>query len=96
VRSLLDLAGSRGPGGASPAVRARTEAALASLAGRLREAPGAGAEAAHRAYLAGEIARYLERRREDESPLPSPAEPPPGAPIGMEWLGHGCSQEVYR
>ncbi|HLE82915.1 MAG TPA: hypothetical protein VJG13_01130, partial [Thermoanaerobaculia bacterium] len=47
--------------------------------------------------LAGEIARYLERRRDDESPLPEPAEPPPGAPIGMEdWLGNGCSQEIDR
>jgi hypothetical protein len=90
VGSLLDLARSRGPNGASPAVRARTDGALAALGARLRESAGDGAEAAHRRYLAGEIARYLERRLEGESPLPGPAEPPPGAPIGMDWLGSGC------
>lgn len=96
VRSLLDLARAGGPSGSSPAVRARAEATLAALAERLGERTGDGAEAAHRAYLAGEIARHLERRRDDESPLPSPAEPPPGAPIGTDWLSHGCSQEDYR
>ena len=79
VRSMIDLASAEK---ASPAVRARTEAALAGLASRLETEGEAGTEAAHRGYLAREISRWLERRREDESPLPEPAEPPPGSPIG--------------
>jgi hypothetical protein len=104
VRALLDLAqsgaqsGARGggeggpgaPAGATPAVLARTEAALDGLAGRLEAAAGVGADAAHRAYLAREIRRHLERRSEDRSPLPEPAEAPPGSPIGTDWMGRGC------
>lgn len=78
------------PAGATPAVAARTEAALGELAGRLEASAGEGADAAHRAYLAREIRRYLERRREDRTPLPGPAEPPPGSPIGSDWMGRGC------
>ncbi len=102
VRGLLDLARSGvrsgprdrgGPAAATPAVRARTEAALGELAGGLEEASGTGVEAAHRAYLAREIRRYLEREQEDVSPLPEAAEPPPGSPIGTDWLGRGCGFE---
>ena len=92
VRAMTDLAAA--PDG-SPAVAARTEAALAALAGRLEEASAGaeGAAAAHRAYLAREIRRHLERRRRDEAPLPGAPEAPPGSPIGspgMDWLGAGC------
>lgn len=99
VRTMIDLAADRR---ATPAVRARSEAALARLATRLVGGTSGGdsAEASHRAYLGAEIRRFLERRREDESPLPEPAEPPPGSPIGGaagdalnggDWLG-GCSR----
>jgi hypothetical protein len=106
VRSMLDLASDRR---ASPAVRARTEASLARLAGSL-VGPGETedfAEAAHRAYLRREITRWLERSRDDESPLPEPAEPPPGSPIGapafgsdaasggsdhFDWIGAACAE----
>jgi hypothetical protein len=106
VRSMIDLASARG---ASPAVRARTEAALARLAGNLagtagQSSQGDGAEAAHRAYLSREIARWLERSRDDASPLPEPAEPPPGSPIGapafgsdaFDWIGAACAPGVER
>ena len=75
VRGMLDLAANPK---ATPAVRARTEAALAALAERLRSA----GKAAHRTYLANEIDRYLQRVRADASALPAPAAPPPGSPIG--------------
>ncbi|HSL82780.1 MAG TPA: zinc-dependent metalloprotease, partial [Thermoanaerobaculia bacterium] len=105
VRGLLDLAGSsagagegEGAGasaGATPAVAARTEAALEKLAGRLEASSGEGADAAHRAYLGREIRRFLERRHEDRSPLPAPAEPPPGSPIGTDWMGRGCGYTTW-
>ncbi len=81
VRSLVELASDPG---ATPAVRSRVEATLDRLASRLgKGAPGGDAAAvAHRAYLAREIARFLERRRQESSPLPAPAAPPPGDPIG--------------
>jgi hypothetical protein len=89
---------------ASPAVRARTEAALETLGARLGEAARAGetgASVAHAAYLAREIDRHLSRDRSDASPLPAAAGAPPGSPIGSpgpgvgsagpDWLGRGCS-----
>lgn len=93
VRAMIDLASAPE---ATPGVRARTEAALAGLARDLGGPGGPGSEAAHRGYLAREIGRYLERRRGDRSPLPEPAEPPPGDPIGgggPDWMGRGCSLE---
>jgi hypothetical protein len=81
VEGLLGLAADPA---STPAVRARTEAALAELAARLRGDPGAdGGERAHRAYLARSIDRWLSRGQDEEGPpLPAPPDPPPGAPIG--------------
>ncbi|HEX2253488.1 MAG TPA: zinc-dependent metalloprotease [Thermoanaerobaculia bacterium] len=80
VQGLLDLAADPA---APPAVRARTEAALADLQDRLERQPRpSDAERAHRAWLAREIARWLGREREVTAPLPQPPEPPPGSPIG--------------
>ena len=81
VRRLIDL--SRDPQ-AAPGVRSRVDAELSSLAGRLGKKEGSGAEAAHRAFLAREIDRYLDRRgTEDAAKRPEPPAPPPGQPIGM-------------
>lgn len=105
VRSMIDLASNPA---ATPAVRERTEGALAGLAERLRGAASAtGARAAHRTYLADEIDRYLQRQHEDGAPLPAPAAAPPGSPIGSgmgdfstwiqpdqtDWIGRGCSMD---
>jgi Met-zincin/Domain of unknown function (DUF5117) len=81
---------------ATPGVRERVEAALRRLADSLRGAPGAGEEeGAHRAYLAGEIGRFLDRRSMDSRPHPAPPEAPPGSPIGTVPAGPlgGCSQD---
>jgi hypothetical protein len=87
------LIGLSGDSQASPGVRSRADAALRSLQKRLAPAAGEDAEAAHRAFLAREIERYLERGEQmpaGQRPVPPP--PPPGQPIGMpeEGLG-GCS-----
>jgi len=81
VRGVLDLAARDD---ASPAVRARAEAALADLAARLRADPGRGeAERAHRAWLARGVERWLAREVDDPArPLPPPPPAPPGSPIG--------------
>ncbi|MEJ2085023.1 MAG: zinc-dependent metalloprotease [Acidobacteriota bacterium] len=80
---------------ASPAVRARVEAELASIyAWAEPEAGGQGLEAAHRAYLARAIERALDRPAVSSAD-PVPALPvPPGQPIGatMEVVDPlGCS-----
>jgi Met-zincin/Domain of unknown function (DUF5117) len=93
VRRLIGLSGDPQ---ASPGVRARVDAALRGLGKRLSPAAGGGDESAHRAFLAREIERYLERGEQmpaGQRPVPPP--PPPGQPIGMpsgapEGLG-GCS-----
>ncbi len=103
VRGMLDLASDPA---STPAVRARTEAALAALAERLRSG-GTAQATAHRTYLANEIDRYLQRVRGEASPLPMQTAPPPGSPIGSgrapwattgsaagqapDWIGRGCS-----
>jgi len=69
---------------AAPGVRSRVDAELRALSGRLGKGGGEDAEAAHRAFLAGEIERYLGRRTaEAQAKLPEPPAPPPGQPIGM-------------
>jgi hypothetical protein len=77
---------------ASPMVRARVDAALRTLGGRLRPASASGPEAAQRAFLAAEIRRYLERPEGDTARRPEPPEPPPGQPIGT--APFGANQEM--
>jgi hypothetical protein len=81
ARRLIGLSGAPK---ASPGVRSRVDATLQALRKRLASAAGEDAEAAHRAFLAREIERYLERGEEmpaGQRPVPPP--PPPGQPIGM-------------
>ncbi len=71
-------------------VRAIASFRLQKLATRLRTSPGTeDAEIGHRALLAADIKRFLERSQEAVGIVP--AEPaPPGAPIGdlgEDWLG---------
>ncbi|HKI06734.1 MAG TPA: zinc-dependent metalloprotease [Thermoanaerobaculia bacterium] len=78
---------------AAPGVRSRVDAELQSLSKSLGRASGDDSEAAHRAFLAREIDRYLDRQGpEDPSKRPEPPPPPPGQPIGMPDLGYldGC------
>jgi hypothetical protein len=101
VRRLIGLSAQPN---ASPLVRARVDAALRSLERRLEPASSKGPEAAQRAFLAGEIERYLKRPEGETARRPEPPEPPPGQPIGMAPFGagdginhpeglSGCSQE---
>jgi len=100
VRALIDLAGAEG---ATPGVRARTEAALSALGERLRQSEPATAATpesiAHRAYLVREIDRYLGRLRPETGTVPEPAPAPPGSPIGgglaglADWQRGGCSMD---
>jgi hypothetical protein len=90
VRRLIGLAGDPQ---AAPGVRSRVEGELRNLNRRLAAGPGAAAEATQRAFLTGEINRYLDRRQDDAPKRPEPPPPPPGQPIGgAETLG-GCSWE---
>src|SRR6185295_18017651 len=71
-------------------VRAIASLRLQRLATRMRTAPGTeDAEIGHRALLAADIKRFLERSQESVGIVPTePA--PPGAPIGdlgQDWLG---------
>ncbi|HSF42666.1 MAG TPA: zinc-dependent metalloprotease, partial [Thermoanaerobaculia bacterium] len=82
---------------AAPGVRSRVDARLAALKRTLdRGAQGDGEDAAHRAFLAREIGRYLDRAEQQETAKrPEPPAPPPGQPIGTtepEMLS-GCSWE---
>ncbi|HSF42027.1 MAG TPA: zinc-dependent metalloprotease [Thermoanaerobaculia bacterium] len=82
---------------AAPGVRSRVDARLAALQRTLdRGAQGDGEDAAHRAFLAREIGRYLDRAEQQETARrPEPPAPPPGQPIGTtepEMLS-GCSWE---
>ena len=77
-------------GSPSNDVRAIASLRLTKLATRLRTSPGTeDAEIGHRALLAADIKRFLERSQESVGIVP--AEPaPPGAPIGdlgEDWLG---------
>lgn len=74
VTKLVELAGSSQ---ASPAVRARTEAALRELQTRLE-----GTEDPHDRFLAGEITRYFDRPGPPVTGPPEAPQPPPGSPIG--------------
>ncbi len=70
-------------------VRAIASLRLTKLAARMRNSPGTeDAEIGHRALLAADIKRFLERSQESVGIVPmEPA--PPGAPIGdlgQDWL----------
>lgn len=91
VRRLIGLAGDAL---ASSAVRARAEAQLQEIAGRVAEgAAESTAARAHRDYLGRTIERFLERPAEGlGEPAPAPSLPP-GDPIGQPVPGApGCSR----
>jgi hypothetical protein len=94
VRRLIGLSGNPE---AAPGVRSRVDAELESLSRKLGRGagdPADNSESAHRAFLAREIGRYLDRGEpEDPSKRPAPPAPPPGQPIGMPDPGYleGCS-----
>ena len=83
---LIGLAADRS---ATPAVRARVDAALKRLAGQLRSKglQTDMTDGRHRAFLVAEIDRYLERPATAPGTLPAPPEPPPGSPIGAQAAG---------
>ncbi len=92
VDRLMQLAG----GAAMPQVRAIASAQLERMRMMFAGSTGdVGPEAAHRALLARDITRFLERPAGEFS-QPSTMTAPPGAPIGdpaLEWLGKldpGC------
>ncbi|OZC04531.1 hypothetical protein BSZ36_01495 [Rubricoccus marinus] len=78
TQALMGLAADRS---AAPAVRARTEAALRDLHGRYAAASGGSEDAAHAAWLAADIERFLDRDYDPEM-APRPVRTPPGSPIG--------------
>lgn len=87
VDHLMQLAAA----GPMPQVRAVATASLRRLQGR--DVPAEPLQQAHRALLADDIQRFLDRPAEAYR-LPSLPEPPPGAPIGQwdeEWL-MGCEE----
>jgi hypothetical protein len=67
----------------TPGVRSRVDARLGELREDLAGVAGDGlAETAHRAALAANIERYLERDIPPNAPPPPATNPPPGDPIG--------------
>lgn len=86
VRRLMQLAAEA----QMPQVRALAQQELAQLRARFADAaaePSRGTEAAHRALLAGEIGRFLERPWTPDQRVPD-LDVPPGQPIGdsdWEW-----------
>ncbi|HWM91751.1 MAG TPA: zinc-dependent metalloprotease [Thermoanaerobaculia bacterium] len=92
VRRMIGL--SSNPA-AAPGVRSRVDGELRSLRDRLGSPKDGDAAAAHRAFLAQEIGRYLERPEVDPARRPVPPPAPPGQPIGSngpEFMGlSGCS-----
>ncbi len=80
VDGLMDLSAG---GKTTPATRAHADWTLDKLRRRLeRDAGGGVEERAHRALLAADISRYLNRRGTEAPPRPAAPEPPPGSPIG--------------
>jgi len=93
VAALIDLAADPE---ATPAVRARVEAALEDLRGRLPvprrgRPPQASPESVHRARLTAEIGRWLDRDGPADRGPSDPPSPPPGSPIGTFPFFGGCS-----
>lgn len=71
-----------------PQVRALVTDRLSRRMAALRRPGATGGEAAHRALLAADIERFLERPG-STSEAPSLPDAPPGAPIGepaLDWL----------
>lgn len=96
VRRMIDLSSQASvPAGVRSRVDGRLEALRRRLEPRQGTAPD-NADAAHRAFLAAEIARY--QRREELAPAtaqrPAPFGPPPGQPIGSAEPGEMPLQEV--
>ncbi len=79
VERLIGLAQNRD---ARPSLRARVEATLFEI--RRRLAPGTGA---HELFLAQEILRFLERVSDPVAAAWTPADLPPGSPIGAAGAG---------
>jgi hypothetical protein len=99
MRRLIELADDPKT---SEGVRARVEGTLRELRSRLDGAAQAVAsdpsdpEMAHRAHVAAEIARYLDRPERDPAKRPGPPPVPPGQPIGSSSFNlseglSGCS-----
>src|SRR6185295_665661 len=90
VAKMIELAGNPR---ATAAVRARTEARLASLAKSWRAARGGdAAESAHRAHLARDVERFFQRSEDPKFPAAPVPEIPPGQPIGMPEALDACSR----
>ncbi|HXU44898.1 MAG TPA: zinc-dependent metalloprotease [Thermoanaerobaculia bacterium] len=90
VAKMIELAGNPR---ATAAVRARTEARLASLAKSWRAARGGdAAESAHRAHLARDVERFFRRSEDPKFPAAPVPEIPPGQPIGMPEALDACSR----
>ena len=70
-------------------VRERVEAQLVALRRRLEASGGDGADAAHRRYLAREIAQHFAAQPAPATLAPPPLAPPPGDPIGA-WAEGDC------
>jgi hypothetical protein len=84
VEHMVSIAG----GAALPQVRALATDRLSRRMAGLRRPGATGDESAHRALLAADIERFLERRG-DAVDAPSLPDAPPGAPIGepaLDWL----------
>ncbi|MES1240832.1 MAG: zinc-dependent metalloprotease [Acidobacteriota bacterium] len=93
VRRLVGLSGDPG---ASPGVRSRVDGELRALRQRLEtRIPARGSDdpdALQRAFLAGEIGRFLDRPDVNPAARPAPPPAPPGQPIGTTPEGlSGCS-----
>ena len=78
VDRLLQLAAGEG---VTPEVRAETLAALRRIRTLAEEVTAAGPEAAHRAAVAHDVARFLDDPK-DWTPQATAVPPPPGAPVG--------------
>jgi len=82
VEGIIDLSvDARAPADA----RAAADWTLARLREQLGKGPEGGEEeSAHRALLAADLARHLERRGPEQARPPAALDPPPGSPIGDE------------
>lgn len=84
VRGALQLAEDASAPGR---VRERVDAALQTLARRLRQQTGGGEDGAHAAALARDIESHFARPRDAAPAPPAALAPPPGDPIGSDRFG---------